>query len=44
MENLNLQSTILVKFFELELKNIIAEDLAKFREKQAENTEIKKAA
>jgi hypothetical protein len=44
MENLNLTSTILIKFFDLELKKIVAEDLAKFRAKQVEKIEVKKAA
>jgi len=44
MENLNLASAILIKFFDLELKKILTEDLAKFRAQQAEKTEVKKAA
>jgi hypothetical protein len=44
MENLSLTSTILIKFFDLELKKIIAQDLANFRQQQAEKTEVKKAA
>jgi hypothetical protein len=44
MENLNLTSTILIKFFDLELKKIVAEDLAKFRAEKAGKTEVRNAA
>ena len=44
MKNLSLQSTILIKSFDLELKKILAADLAKYRNKQFIKAIIKQAA